>query len=599
MYLKKIYTEPITFKPVEFKPGINFIYGKKEKLTDSKKSLNNIGKSTFLDLIDFALLSNFNIYNKRLYSAYQKGILKGKSVILELEFKNQIYLIKRSFDKPNNNILFGLKNKKLAPYTLSELKLELCDLLFRRENYEGYYSNTWLRKLIPFYLKIHKHKKEAFVDPIKYIKESTETELIQYHLFLMDINNDIAHRNFLFQTKLKKIEPAIKEIKNFFEERYDLNLSENRQAYISSQIRALEKEVKELENFISSFQLHKNYEINEIEANKLTEQIKKLWFQNYTDKKRIEAYQNSISFDDIKLQTWRIEKLYSEFNQLLGERIKKTLDEAINFKKELILSRKEFLKDEIKKIENRIEERKKLINELATKRARIFKYLSNQKAIDDLSEAYYQLSEKKMHLAELKNKVDIFRELQKEKNKIEQEIKKIEGEIIDFEVSIEEKKNRIAALIEEIYNAIYPEYSDTLPIFDINSAPQKESKIEISLLNTTMMFGKGKNQGRTLIYDLAILFNSIDNNLKAPRFLVHDGIFDGVDKAHFVHLYKYLQDKLSEAISKDDYFQYIITYNQEGTLTEEFGNMDVLNNEKIEQEAILVLTPNKKLLGEF
>ena len=33
MYLNKLYTEPITFEPVEFKSGINFIFGKKEKST--------------------------------------------------------------------------------------------------------------------------------------------------------------------------------------------------------------------------------------------------------------------------------------------------------------------------------------------------------------------------------------------------------------------------------------------------------------------------------------------------------------------------------------------------------------------------------------
>jgi len=213
-----------------------------------------------------------------------------------------------------------------------------------------------------------------------------------------------------------------------------------------------------------------------------------------------------------------------------------------------------------------------------------------------LSEAYYKLSEKKTQLAELKNKVDIYRELKKEENQIEQDIKKLEGEIIDFEVEIEEKKNKIASLIEDVYNAIYPEYKDTLPIFDINFAPKKDSKIKISFLDSTIMFGKGKNQGRTLIYDLAILFNTIEQNLNAPRFLIHDGIFDGVDKAHFVHLYRYLQQKI---IEYDTCFQYIITYNQEGTLTEEFGNTDIINNEKIEQDAILILTPYKKLLGEF
>ena len=34
MYLERLYTEPQIFEPVEFRPGINFIFGKKEKSID-------------------------------------------------------------------------------------------------------------------------------------------------------------------------------------------------------------------------------------------------------------------------------------------------------------------------------------------------------------------------------------------------------------------------------------------------------------------------------------------------------------------------------------------------------------------------------------
>jgi len=42
-------------------------------------------------------------------------------------------------------------------------------------------------------------------------------------------------------------------------------------------------------------------------------------------------------------------------------------------------------------------------------------------------------------------------------------------------------------------------------------------------------------------------------------------------------------------------FQYILALNEEGTLTANFGDSDLLNPDKIAAEAILVLTPNNKL----
>ena len=598
MYLERLYTEPKTFEPVEFKPGINFIFGKKEKSTQSKRSLNNIGKSTFLDLLDFALLSNYDKSNKRLFAAYNKGYLNEKTVILDFKIANTEYTIKRSFDNPNKDILFSKNNTNPAPYTLQEIKALLCNLIFKKEDYSGYFSDQWLRKLTPFFLKIHKYKKEAFTDPLRYIKEINETELNQYHLFLMDINNTISYENFKHQNALKNIEPAIKGIKAFFEEKYDLSLSDAKQATITSNLNKLQREYEELDKTIRSFKLQESYAVDEKKADEYTAKIKQLWFENYSDKKRIESYDNSVKFDDTRIQTKRIEQLYKEFNILLAENVKKTLDETIKFKKDLISSRKEFISNEITELKKSIDKRKKEINEIENKRKKIFDFLSNEKAIEDLSEAHYRLTEKKNELSELKGKVDIYRDLKKEQTEIEVEIKKLEVKALEFETEISNYKYELSKIIHETYNAIYPELKDTTSIFDIGST-SKQSKIAISFLENSTMFGKGKNNVRTLIYDISVLFNSMYKKLNAPRFLVHDGIFDGVDKAQFVHLYEYLENKSREFETNGEEFQYILTYNQEGTLTEEFGNTDKVSNEKIESEAILTLTPSNKLLGDF
>ena len=130
MLLAKLYTEPKTFEPVVFRPGINFIFGKKEKVENkkitskSKNPLNNIGKSTFLDLLDFALLANYGSSNKRLFAAYNKGYLKNKTVVLEFKIDSDEYTLKRSFESPSKDILFSKNNSNFSNWsemvTLSE-----------------------------------------------------------------------------------------------------------------------------------------------------------------------------------------------------------------------------------------------------------------------------------------------------------------------------------------------------------------------------------------------------------------------------------------------------------------------------------------------
>jgi len=93
-----------------------------------------------------------------------------------------------------------------------------------------------------------------------------------------------------------------------------------------------------------------------------------------------------------------------------------------------------------------------------------------------------------------------------------------------------------------------------------------------------------------LVYDIAVLLHTIKNNINCPRFLIHDGLFDGMDKAHFIELYHFIENTLLQGIK----FQYIITLNEEGTLNQNFGDFEKINTDKIEKEAITVLTPVKK-----
>lgn len=590
MILKKLSLTPQRlFEPVEFVKGINYIFGKKTKSADTRKSLNGIGKSTFLDILDFCLLANFNQRDsKRLYAAHQRGILKGISAELVFEVDHVEYVLKRSFDNPNA-AFYSKNGESVTENSVIDLKKKLCDLVFFKKDYPGHYSRDWFRKLMPFYLKVQKPKKEKFNDPIVYLKELNPTELNQYHLFLMDIDNTPAHENYLAQSKLKGIEPAIDGIKRFIDEHYQLK--DIPEAW--NKARKLRIEIEELEKSIETFKLSKFYQVDEAKANKLTAEIKQLWFENHVDRKKIDSYLESLK-DDIEFRTWKIKNLYDQFNSLLAQQVKKTLDEAIQFKKQLIESRKEFLKEEVEALESGIKNREKEIEKKEEERKTIFEFLSAKEAIKDLTEAFKALSDKKNELLNIESQVKLYQDLEKQKNEVELDVKKIEGAIIEFKKAIANQELEIARLFSAVHDALYPELKDT-SIFDISPNPKVKAKIEINVLPNTQMFSKGKNQGRTLIYDLTILFNSINNNLNGPRFLVHDGIFDGMDKAHFIALYQFLEDQKLQG--KD--FQYIMTYNEEGTLTDNFGKADLVTTEKIEAEAILVLTPERKLLGEF
>lgn len=591
MILKKLYTTPdYLFKPVEFKYGVNYIFGKKEVVDGEEKKknpLNGIGKSTFLDLIDFALCSSYSKdSSKRLKAAYEADILKGISVVLEFEVDDKIYAICRSFDEPSK-ILFSIDDAGYKDFPLSNIKPFLCDLIFKREDYKGTYSNGWFRQLMPFFIKIQPPEKHPFQNPIEYIQEQNEMKLNQYHFFLLNIDNSLSYHNNTLQLKLKDLRTTISQTEKIIRDMYGVANS----SQIKDRTRTLQIEIEKLEEAIRAFKLSEKYKVDEKKANQLTAKIKKLWFDNNLDEQKLDNYKDSLKLD-IHVHTPSIKKLYSEFNTLLGENVKKTLDEAVKFRKNLVASRAEFIQEEIERLKKDIDKRSELIDSKEKERAQIFKILKSRKAITDLTEAYYYVNRKRESLNDLESKTRILTDLQKQEVKLNTKINQIYSKILDFKDTIKQQELSFSRYLLEVYNSLYPELKNT-SIFDITPNQKVQAKIQFTILTNNEMMSKGRNQGRTLVYDLAVLFHAIENKIKMPRFLIHDGILDGVDKSQFIYLVEYLEEKLMQGKK----FQYIMTLNEEGTLDDKFGDADKVNPEIIEKEAILILTPNKKLLA--
>lgn len=584
MILKKIYSEPEgLFKTTEFKSGINFIYGEKE-INSPKNSLNSIGKSTFLDLIDFCLLSSFQkSHSPRLYSA--KNILTGYNIVLEFKVDNVDYTVKRNIDYPSNPE-FGKSGEKIELYKIDQLKKLLFEIIFRRDNYLGVQNDKWFRVLLSFYIKVQKFKQAKFLDPIKFIPELSEVELNVYHFFLLGIDNNIPHKLLRYRTDEKGLKTSLDEIEKYVVERYDLkNLKETQ-----NEINKLRVDIEKLNVAIEKFELGEQYEDAEKEANQLTESIKNNLYNNYLDKDKIKSYQESFSLNE-KINLRRINLMYNQVSEELAINVKKTLQDAINFRKELSNSRKEFISNEIDKLKENVEKRENTIKSFEAQRAKLFYFLSAKEAISDLTEAFYNVSEKKNKLSELESNTKILFDLTKELSEIEGEINNLKIESFDFLNSIGSEITHFYKNFNKVYDAIYIDNKESSQ-FTISPNPKKKSLIEIDI-SMPDMFGKGKNQGRTLIYDLSILISNIMNTKNFPRFLIHDGIFDGVDKAHFISVCK-LIDNL--AINGGMDLQYITTINEEGTLSaDKFGEAELVKESYIEEKSILILSHSNKL----
>ncbi len=592
MFLKRLHSEPPGLfrsgksehpDTIVFKEGFNFIFGKKDS-SESKEPLNGIGKSTLADLIDFCLLADFSSKNKRLYK--EKDRLKGYKIVLEFEVNGVDYIIKRStIDKKNMEVGVLYQEEEIP---VKDAKTKLFRVIFKNPKYEGIADEKWYRSLVSFFLKIHKKIKGEFTDPIKFLTQSNRlSEINQYQFFLLGLDNKLICKNFELQKDVRDRNTAIRQVKRIVEENYGISIRE-----VDSQISKLRNETKRTKAAINAFKLAEQFKNVEIKLNELTAKIKSLSEQNFWMDRKIKSYKESYalkdSLSDRKIRG--IEKLYVELNDQLSGIVRKSLKEAVDFRKKLARSREEFLKEEIRQLEFDMRKNEKEKDNLDEKRQTLFLLLKSKDAFTDLTQAFYYLGEQEKELSDLEGKIKTYRDLESEKQLYKKQDAEIGLETNSFLEKIKDEIDAFERLFSEVYNRIYPESASSgfsiTPSFGVDKV-----NINISFDKDE---SKGWNKGRTLVYDIAVMLNAIRNDIQMPRFLLHDGIFDGMDKSQFVELYHYVQDLQKEGKK----FQYIVTMIEEGELRGNFGDTDELTVEHIAEEAIAVLTPSQKLWVE-
>ncbi|MCH7973384.1 MAG: DUF2326 domain-containing protein [Bacteroidetes bacterium] len=577
MILNRIYTTPEIFD-VTFKLGINYIYGEKK----DESSLNGIGKSLFLDFIDFCLLSHFErSFSSRLRSAYNADLLKNISVTLEFTINSKPGIITRNFSEPRE-VVFTWEDDS-DKIDIEDARNILGELVFNYHNYTGIFEPEWFRRLISFFIKIQKLHDEKFVNPIKYIKDFKVHQTPVYLFYLLFINNELPFNFSTLIQEKKSINDSIKTIKRFISRAYGVKDP----AEVMKRIEHLDIQISEVNNNITTLSLLRNYDKLEDEADKLTSDIKQLYYENASDKKTIEEYNDSLQVSD-RISSANVERIYNKINSQLGIKVKKSLDDARDFRKRLSASRRQFINTALEELSQNISSREKIIEEKDNHRQRLLSSLYSNTAYSDLASAYQTLVGYQSQREELISQTRLLNDLNDEFTKLAGKQQDLFDQLPAYKAAIEPEITNFNNVVDEVLNSIYPE--EKKEFFSLTDG-KRDNLINLKFWEN-VKHSHGKNIGRTLIFDFSVLFYNIYNNHKSPRFLIHDGIFDSLDKSHLIKTYEFIQQKLN-----DNYeFQYITTINEGGIVDKKFGDADVITPERMKKEARKVIGPKNKLL---
>ncbi len=117
--------------------------------------------------------------------------------------------------------------------------------------------------------------------------------------------------------------------------------------------------------------------------------------------------------------------------------------------------------------------------------------------------------------------------------------------------------NRLSTIYYEIIRTKMPGDDFKDAVFNISYNPSKKSPLTIRI-EVPKKYASGSAKFKLLAYDLTVFLNILENKRRFPHFLIHDGVFSGIDKKSFVNILNYVNSKYHQLQD----FQYIITANK-------------------------------------
>lgn len=551
--LVRLYSDTNLIKTVPFHPGINIIMG---KYSDDKEArgINGIGKSSLVRLLDFILLSNKaeQKFNQKKYDFLRE---EEHSLTLELEISNKKYFLKRFF-ADLKKVYFGNRPDRFEEYEKNEIPRILESLFFPTTDEKVFFEGKRYGTLMEFFVKDDLQNQQR-IDPLNFVSYNANArDKALYNFYLLnlhtktllnynDVSKDYEEKNKTIKGLSNKIKADTgKEVKEFRTERLK----------IEKQISVIEKSLKDY-NFLES---HKNLE------EKLTSVINEINDKStlyHNTNRKLEKLKSSYS-DVSSIDLDKIQKLYNETLSTFGNFVKKSLDEVIDFKKQLLANRNKYLLEEEKKLSNIINTTLKDLESLEQKRSNLFSLLKEKGALDKIETTYEELISEKTLLERNTAIISEIDEIEKILTDSDIVIAELKRDIVSEINQMDKYLNGLRLLFQDILeNAIYLDEEFDNSYFDITiNTSSKRNQLPFKInLEIPKADALGQERLKIVAYDLMVFLKSRIDKRNIPDFLFHDGVFHAISKRTIFNVLNYMYHKSNELQN----FQYILTFNED------------------------------------
>lgn len=527
MYLVKLYSNKDSFKTIEFKPNtINVILGKKMS-SDTGKSVNGVGKTLSLKIIDFCLGASVNAK-----SELKK--LEGWQFFLEFYHQNSKYTIQRDID--NSNIVY-LNGDELK---LKDFNKYMENLIFNIENKTSALS---YRNLISRFVRIPKEGYNTWNICKK--DESQESALINNAL-LLGVDTVLIDNKSYIKDQINLLLKNKKTIKE------DENIKDIiKGADIGVNIASLTVEIEKIKGKIKKFKISEEYnnikedlEFSKLTKNKIINKIASL-------KNILENIEKSLEVK-IDVSSEEVLNLYEQANVIFESAIKKDIEEVSEFHNQLLRNRQKRLREDRMRIQEDINELTKSLVIINNRIDDNFSYLENKGTLSEYDSLRSKLSDMELKLYKCKEYDNILSEIDIKIEKLKKDMAEESLKAAEYIRSFKEKEI-LSDMFKEFTDFIYQDEGRVSGIKFINNTGNNKLRFDIEP-EINGQNSAGINNVKTLCMDMLYLKLKKNHEME---FIYHDNtIFTETDPRQVYNILK-----LAKNLCEEKSVQYIINLN--------------------------------------
>ncbi|QLD33896.1 DUF2326 domain-containing protein [Mannheimia varigena] len=552
MFIKKltISSKSEIIRDISFTNGMNLIIDN-TPIIDKKLTGNNVGKTTVLKLISFALGGNDKeIYTddenkKSIYTEIKKFLIDNciliKLILVDnLDNIQKEIVIERNFLNGSNAIT-KINGEKIHKKDFEE---KLLSLIFNKHQ-----GKPSFRQLISHNIR---YKDDSINNTLKTLNRySTDVEYETLYLYLLGCRFNDGERKQSIVTKIQQ--------EKIYKDRLEKNQTKN--SYEIA-LALLDEEIAQLDRKKTTLNLNEKFEedlerLNRIKylINKSSSNITKLSIRRDLI---IEA-KNDMEKDISNIDLDELELIYKESKQYLPN-INKTFNELVAYHNKMIYEKINFITKELPTLDDKIASEQKNMRDFLVQEKELSISISKSNSFEELEQIILNLNEKYRLKGEYENTISRILEVETSIEKLEKELSNIDDYLYssEFEDKLKSQLSKFNRLFSKISNELYGEKYALKFEKEIN---KKTNKFIYKFNAFNLNMSSGKKQGEILCFDLAYILFANEERIPSLQFLLNDKkellhgnqlykVADFVSKNKIQLIISILKDKLPEELIK-------------------------------------------------